>query len=93
MVGETILVVLAEVTGWGYFSCWTACMFPQMYENWRRKSVVGFSFDMLGYFLISYITYLIYNVTVFFKPELIFEKSGEDNPVKQIGRASCRERV
>ena len=82
MVGETILVVLAEVTGWGYFLCWTACMFPQMYENWRRKSVVGFSFDMLSYFLISYITYLIYNVTVFFKPELIFEKSGEDNPVK-----------
>lgn len=44
--------------------------------------MVGFSFDMLAYFLLSYITYLIYNVAVFFKPELVFENSDEDNPVK-----------
>ena len=82
MSSTTFLTVLADVVGWGYFFCWTVSFLPQIYENWRRKCVVGFSFDMLGYFLLSYITYLIYNVTVFFKPELIFEKSGEDNPVK-----------
>lgn len=44
--------------------------------------MVGFSFDMLAYFLLSYITYMIYNVTVFFKPGLIFENTGEGNAVK-----------
>lgn len=82
MSSTTFLTVLADLVGWGYFFCWTVSFLPQIYENWRRKCVVGFSFDMLGYFLLSYITYLIYNVTVFFKPELVFEKSGEDNPVK-----------
>ncbi|XP_068711752.1 cystinosin homolog [Montipora foliosa] len=82
MLGKTFLIILADVVGWGYFFCWTVSFLPQIYENWRRKCVVGFSFDMLGYFLLSYIMYVIYNVTVFFKPELVFEKSDEDNPVK-----------
>lgn len=44
--------------------------------------MVGFSFDMLGYFLLSYITYLIYNVTLYFEPGLILENTSEDNTVK-----------
>ena len=82
MLGKTFLIILADVVGWGYFFCWTVSFLPQIYENWPRKCVVGFSFDMLGYFLLSYVTYVIYNVTAFFKPELVFEKSDEDNPVK-----------
>ena len=82
MVNTTVLNVLADVVGWGYFLCWTVSFFPQIYENCRRKCVVGFSFDMLGYFLLSYITYMIYNVTVFFKPGLIFENADESNAVK-----------
>ena len=82
MENKIILIILADVVGWGYFLCWTVSFLPQIYENWRRKCVVGFSFDMLAYFLLSYITYLIYNVTVFFDPGLVFDNSGEDNPVK-----------
>lgn len=78
----TFLKVLADVVGWGYFFSWTVSFFPQIYENWRRKCVVGFSFDMLAYFLLSYVTYLIYNVTVYFDPEVIMGDLNEDNPVK-----------
>ena len=44
--------------------------------------MVGFSFDMLAYFLLSYVTYMIYNVTVYFDPKLIHLDLNEDNPVK-----------
>ena len=81
MANTTFLVILADVVGWGYFLSWTVSFFPQIYENWRRKSVVGFSFDMLAYFLLSYVTYMIYNVTVYFKPNVLGDLT-EDNPVK-----------
>ena len=82
MANKIVLIIFADVVGWGYFLCWTVSFLPQIYENWRRKCVVGFSFDMLGYFLLSYITYLIYNVTVYFEPGLVFGNTSEDNPVK-----------
>lgn len=81
MANTTFLVILADVVGWGYFLSWTVSFLPQIYENWRRKSVVGFSFDMLAYFLLSYVTYMIYNVTVYFKPNVLGDLT-EDNPVK-----------
>lgn len=28
-----------------YFACWSFSFYPQIYENWRRKSVHGLSFD------------------------------------------------
>lgn len=44
--------------------------------------MVGFSFDMLAYFLLSYVTYLIYNVAVYCDSKLIMGDLNEDNPVK-----------
>ena len=85
MVSVVVLTVLADVVGWGYFFSWTVSFFPQIYENWRRKCVVGFSFDMLSYFLVSYVTYMIYNVAVYFDTtirEEILGGSDETSPVK-----------
>jgi cystinosin len=82
---EKVLVVIAEVVGWGYFLSWTVSFYPQLYENCRRKSVVGFSFDMVAYFMLSYITYLIYNAVVFFDEDIereIVGQSHQSNPVK-----------
>lgn len=44
--------------------------------------MVGFSFDMWAYFFLSYITYMIYNVTVYFDPKAIMSNLDQDNPVK-----------
>ncbi|EDO34987.1 predicted protein [Nematostella vectensis] len=85
MVSETVLVVLADIFGWGYFLAWTVSFYPQIYENWRRKCVVGLSFDMMTYFMISYIAYMIYNVVVFFDLNIQWEiigNSNESSPVK-----------
>lgn len=85
MALESVLVVVADVVGWGYFLAWTVSFYPQIYENCRRKSVVGFSFDMVTYFMLSYLTYLLYNAVVYFDIQIqqeIIGKSHESNPVK-----------
>lgn len=82
---EFSLEIFAIAVGWGYFFAWTVSFLPQIYENWRRKSVVGFSFDMLTYFMLSYVTYLIYNVSVYFDKDVqdvIMKKSHQSSPVK-----------
>ena len=35
----------STVLGWSYFAVWSASFWPQFLLNWRRKSVVGMSFD------------------------------------------------
>ena len=82
MTNTAALITVADIVGWGYFLSWTVSFFPQIYENWRRKCVVGFSFDMWAYFFLSYITYMIYNVTVYFDPKAIMSNLDQDNPVK-----------
>ena len=85
MVDVKVLEAVADVVGWGYFIAWTASFYPQIFENWRRKSVVGFSFDMLAYFLLSYVTYVVYNVTVYFDLDIQRELLGgsdQSSPVK-----------
>ncbi|XP_031562974.1 cystinosin homolog [Actinia tenebrosa] len=85
MALENGLSVIADVVGWGYFLAWTISFYPQIYENCRRKSVIGYSFDMVAYFLLSYLTYLVYNAVVYFDIQIQQEmigKTHESNPVK-----------
>uniref|UniRef100_H3C6P8 Uncharacterized protein n=1 Tax=Tetraodon nigroviridis TaxID=99883 RepID=H3C6P8_TETNG len=42
------LDVLSQVLGWIYFLLWSLSFYPQAWENWRRKSVVGLNFDFLA---------------------------------------------
>lgn len=85
MTSDKVLLITAEVVGWGYFVAWTISFFPQIYENFRRRSVVGLSFDMVTYFMLSYITYGIYNSVVYFDVDIqrqIIGHSKQSNPVK-----------
>ena len=80
------LEVAADIAGWGYFLAWTVSFAPQIYENWRRKSVTGFSLDMWAYFMISYVAYLVYNAAVFFDEDITLEvlegSHDQSSPVK-----------
>lgn len=87
MVSEKVLVVVADVVGWGYFVAWTISFLPQIYENCRRRSAVGLSFDMVAYFMLSYITYGIYNSVVYFDVDIqeqIIGQTKQSNPVKLV---------
>ncbi|XP_073473009.1 cystinosin [Aquarana catesbeiana] len=60
--------ILEQIIGWIYFLAWSVSFYPQVYENWRRKSVVGLSFDFLALNLTGFISYSVFNVGLFWIP-------------------------
>jgi len=80
------LVVASEVVGWIYFAAWTVSFYPQIFENWKRKSVVGLNFDFLTLNVLGFTVYSIYNVGLFWIPSVIKEYQEENQtlilPVK-----------
>ncbi|XP_044540704.1 cystinosin-like, partial [Gracilinanus agilis] len=59
---------LNQVIGWIYFVAWSVSFYPQVFENWRRKSVVGLSFDFIALNLTGFIAYAVFNVGLFWVP-------------------------
>ncbi|XP_051847480.1 cystinosin isoform X1 [Antechinus flavipes] len=57
-----------QVIGWIYFLAWSISFYPQVFENWRRKSVVGLSFDFVALNLTGFIAYAVFNVGLFWVP-------------------------
>jgi len=51
---------LHSLTDWSYFFAWSLSFYPQLYSNWRRRSVVGLSFDFVGYNVVGFFSYAIY---------------------------------
>ncbi|XP_037506687.1 cystinosin homolog isoform X1 [Rhipicephalus sanguineus] len=62
------LNVLSAVFGWLYFIAWSVSFYPQIYLNWKRRSVVGLSFDFIGLNLTGFLAYSFFNLGVFFSP-------------------------
>ena len=53
------------VIGWIYFAAWSVSFYPQVIYNWQRKSVVGLNFDFLGYNLLGFSVYSVFNVGMY----------------------------
>ncbi|XP_066301700.1 cystinosin-like [Branchiostoma lanceolatum] len=64
------LHIVNAVIGWIYFVAWSVSFYPQIFENWRRKSVVGLNFDFLGLNLTGFLAYGFYNVGMFWVKEI-----------------------
>jgi len=62
------LSIASTVVGWLYFLAWSASFYPQVFLNWKRKSVVGLSMDYLTYNILGFVCYSVYNCTLFFNP-------------------------
>ncbi|CAH8865349.1 unnamed protein product [Trichobilharzia szidati] len=77
------LNILQIVIGWLYFAAWTVSFYPQLYMNWRRKSVVGFNFDFAILNVIGFLYYSVYNIGLFWIP-LIQEQYLSRNPLGTI---------
>ncbi|XP_022255232.1 cystinosin homolog [Limulus polyphemus] len=56
------LLILSSVFGWLYFIAWTVSFYPQLLLNWKRKSVVGLSFDYVALNMVGYIYYSVFNI-------------------------------
>ncbi|EDV22287.1 uncharacterized protein TRIADDRAFT_29291, partial [Trichoplax adhaerens] len=73
IVHSLALVTINAVIGWIYFAAWTISFYPQVYENWRRKSVIGLNFDYLALNITGFIAYSIFNIGIFWVDEIKME--------------------
>ncbi|CAH1395378.1 unnamed protein product [Nezara viridula] len=64
------LEITSVVVGWLYFIAWSISFYPQVYENWKRKSVVGLNFDFLSLNLIGFSLYSIFNCGLYWIPAI-----------------------
>ncbi|KAL1506117.1 hypothetical protein ABEB36_005541 [Hypothenemus hampei] len=69
------LKTISTVIGWLYFAAWSISFYPQVYINWRRKSVIGLNFDFLALNIVGFVLYSVFNLGLFFIPEIKEEYS------------------
>lgn len=61
---------LSDTIGWIYFLAWSISFYPQVWLNWKRKSVLGLHFDFLSLNIIGFLFYSIFNIGLYFIPEI-----------------------
>ncbi|XP_014603809.1 PREDICTED: cystinosin homolog isoform X1 [Polistes canadensis] len=61
------------VVGWIYFLAWSVSFYPQIYSNYKRRSVVGLNFDYLSLNLVGFIMYALFNCGLFWITEIELE--------------------
>jgi len=61
---------ISAIIGWIYFSAWSISFYPQIWTNYRRKSVVGLSIDFQLLNLLGFTCYAIYNSALYFIPAI-----------------------
>lgn len=75
--------VFSDVVGWIYFAAWSISFYPQCWTNYKRKSVVGLSFDFLGLNLTGFLFYFTFNICLYAVPS--FQQAyRERNPNSEI---------
>jgi cystinosin len=62
------IIIVSFIVGWIYFVVWSVSFYPQIIINFKRKSVVGLSFDYLALNLIGHTLYAIFNSCLYFAP-------------------------
>ena len=60
------LIITSVIVGWAYFLAWSICSYPQIFLNFKRKSVIGLSFDFLALNIVGHVSYTIFNVCFYF---------------------------
>lgn len=62
--------IISQISGWIYFVTWALSYYPQIYVNFKRKSVIGFSFDYLSLNMVGYVSFGIFIHSLFFAPAM-----------------------
>jgi len=60
-----VWLVFSDILGWCYFIAWSVSFYPQVFVNWKRGSVVGFSIDFLVLNIQGFTCYSIFNLVLF----------------------------
>lgn len=67
---SNFIIHFSNVIGWVYFVAWSVSFYPQLWINFKRKSVVGLSFDYLALNVVGHTLYAIFNVSLFWIPAI-----------------------
>ncbi|KAG6465125.1 hypothetical protein O3G_MSEX014947 [Manduca sexta] len=62
--------VISYIMGWIYFAAWSVSFYPQIYINFKRKSVVGLNFDFLALNIMGFTMYSLFNCGLYFSSEI-----------------------
>ncbi|CAL1682363.1 unnamed protein product [Lasius platythorax] len=65
-----VLYHISAVVGWIYFLAWSVSFYPQIYINYKRKSVVGLNFDYLSLNVVGFLMYALFNCGLYWIPEI-----------------------
>ncbi|CAK1552854.1 unnamed protein product [Leptosia nina] len=64
------IYVISYIMGWIYFVAWSVSFYPQIYINFKRRSVVGLNFDFLALNLMGFTMYSLFNCGLFFSRDI-----------------------
>ena len=68
-----LIDTVSDVVGWIYFLAWSVSFYPQVYLNWKRKSVIGLHFDFLALNTLGFLLYSLFNIGLYWVPFIIEE--------------------
>ncbi|CAE8740715.1 unnamed protein product [Polarella glacialis] len=63
-------VRFSNILGWTYFCAWSISFYPQLFLNWKRKSVIGLSLEFQMLNLVGFGLYFIFNALLFWQPSI-----------------------
>lgn len=85
VIHSSAVDLLSQIIGWIYFLAWSVSFYPQAWENFTRKSVVGLNLDFLALNLTGFIAYSVFNICLFWvdpiKEEFLKNNPNGVNPV------------
>ncbi|XP_044017724.1 cystinosin homolog isoform X1 [Aphidius gifuensis] len=61
---------ISNIVGWIYFLAWSISFYPQIYSNYKRKSVVGLNFDFVSLNIVGFLMYGLFNCGLYWIPEI-----------------------
>lgn len=65
---HSYLDTLDDVIGWIYFVAWSVSFYPQIWINFRRRSVIGLNLDFVCLNVLGFFCYSMYNCGLYFIP-------------------------
>ncbi|XP_071459463.1 cystinosin isoform X3 [Marmota flaviventris] len=68
VIRSNTISIINQVIGWIYFVAWSISFYPQVIKNWRRKSVIGLSFDFVALNLMGFVAYSVFNIGLLWIP-------------------------
>ncbi|KAH8359755.1 hypothetical protein KR093_008694, partial [Drosophila rubida] len=60
------IIYTSIVFGWIYFVAWSVSFYPQIWINYRRKSVEGLNFDFITLNIVGFTLYSMFNCGLYF---------------------------